>query len=167
MTTKSQIIELLRTNDRAVARALVVLNDLQTADERYNESTRYDNGCGFRPCHARMGTSMAKFYQKFGRLSEKQVAYWRVAQRDGKMRIEIYAGQLLRAAEIKAAKKQAAAPTIDVGNLMEEKMVLEEALSGYQEGAEQDAAMERIYDRLMQIREQVEEIQRCQYKMAQ
>lgn len=103
MTNKAQIIELLKTRDVAVARALVVLNERQTADEQVQETVKYHNGMGFRPCHARMGTSMANFYTKFGRLSEKQVAYWRKLDKTGKMRIEIYAGQLLLIAEAKAA----------------------------------------------------------------
>lgn len=103
MVTKWQIIDLLRTNDRAVARALVVLNQRQTQDEQASEHTRHQNGRGFRPCHARMGTNMAKFYERTGYLTSKQVAYWRRLQRDGKMRIEIYAGQLQEAAQIKAA----------------------------------------------------------------
>jgi hypothetical protein len=57
----------------------------------------------------------------------------------------------------------------DIGNLMEEKIAITEMLSAYQEGAmgegpEQDAAMERMYDRLMQIDEAVEEIKRCEFK---
>lgn len=103
MTNKAQIIELLKTRDVAVARALVVLNERQTADEQVQETVKYHNGMGFRPCHARMGTSMANFYTKFGRLSEKQIAYWRKLDKTGKMRIEIYAGQLLLIAEAKAA----------------------------------------------------------------
>lgn len=101
---KQSIIDLLRTNDKAVARALVVLNERQTQDEQYAKNTRYLNGRGFRPCHARMGTSMATFFLRNNFLSPKQIAYWRAAQRDGKMRIEIYAGQLLEVAQAKAAK---------------------------------------------------------------
>lgn len=102
MYTKDRIIELLRNNDVAVARALVAINERQTADEQNQETTKYHNGQGFRPCHARMGTSMALFYKSRGFLSEKQVDYWRKIQKDGRMRIEIYAGQLLKIAEEKA-----------------------------------------------------------------
>jgi hypothetical protein len=172
MTTKAQIVELLKTNDKAVARALVVLNEHQTSDEQNTEQTRYLNGRGFRPCHARMGTSMAGFYTKFNRLSPKQVNYWRALMKDGKMRIEIYAGQLLAIATEKAAALKMLEPKVvvsDIGNLMEEKIAITEMLSAYQEGAmgegpEQDAAMERMYDRLMQIDEAVEEIKRCEFK---
>ena len=74
---KQQIIELLKTNDKAVARALVALNARQTDSEQATEETRVRNGQGFRPCHARMGTSMANFYQHRGYLTAKQIAYWR------------------------------------------------------------------------------------------
>ena len=98
MLTKNYIVQLLKTNDKAVARALLVLTDRQTADERETESTRYRNGRGFRPCHARVGVSMANFFKRNSYLSEKQVAYWRSLQKNGQMRIEIYAGQLLEVA---------------------------------------------------------------------
>lgn len=172
MTTKQQIVELLKTNDKAVARALVALNARQTADEQSQETVKYDNGMGFRPCHARMGTSMATFYSRNGYLSPKQVAYWRGKDKTGKMRIEIYAGQLLLVAIEKAAKEKIVAkPVGDVGNLLEEQMVLQEQLDAYQEGAmgegpDQDAAVENFFARLHQIKEQLEEINRCEYKMA-
>jgi hypothetical protein len=108
MTTKESIVSLLQTNDKAVARALVVLTARQTTDEQVSEQTRYLNGRGFRPCHARMGTSMATFYEKFNRLSPKQVAYWRMKDKSGSMRIGIYAGQLLEVAQEKAARKNKA-----------------------------------------------------------
>lgn len=101
---KQHIVNLLRTNDKAIARALVALNARQTVDERISEHTKYDNGRGFRPCHARMGSSMAGFFQRQGYLSPKQIAYWRAKMRDGKMRIEIYANQLLEVAREKAAR---------------------------------------------------------------
>lgn len=100
----SDIVNLLRSNDKAVARALIVLKDLQTADEQASESTRHLNGKGFRPCHARMGVSMAKFYERTGYLSPKQLAYWRKEGKEG-MRIAIYWKQLLAAAHRKAAGK--------------------------------------------------------------
>lgn len=108
--TKESIIRLLKTNDKAVAKALVALNKRQTADERSTEATRYQNGRGFRPCHARMGTSMAKFYEERGYLTTKQANYWRVLDKTGTMRIAIYAGQLLEVAQEKAAKQTVGAP---------------------------------------------------------
>lgn len=99
---KETILNLLAQNDKAIARALVVLNERQTADEQVMQETLKRNGQGFRPCHARMGTSMATFYNRFGYLSPKQIAYWRKPQKNGRMRIAIYAGQLLEIAQAKA-----------------------------------------------------------------
>lgn len=95
MITKEQIIKLLETNDKAIIRALIVLNNRQTDEEKNDEATIVHNGRGFRPCHARMGTSMAKFYNAKQFLTSKQINYWRVPDKNGKMRIAIYAGQLL------------------------------------------------------------------------
>lgn len=77
----------------------------RTATEQSAESTINDNGVGFTPADARMGTSMAQFYTKFGRLSEKQLAYWRKPNARGIPRICKYAGQLLQVAKAKAEQK--------------------------------------------------------------
>jgi len=134
MLTKDVIINLLKTDDRAIARALLVLTERQTYDEQAGEQTRHLNGRGYRPAHARMGTSMSKFFERFGYLSPKQIAYWRRLDKTGSMRIGIYWKQLAEAAEQKKAQKMAAAPIAlkviarDFGNDMERKMVLEEEL---------------------------------------
>lgn len=129
--TVNTIKDLLANNDRAIGRALIVLRNRQTEDEQAQEHTKYRNGRGFRPCHARLGTSMANFYEKFHRLSEKQVAYWRKPMADGNSRIEIYARQLLEEAHEKAIAKvqlkfRDMKPGEDLGNYMEEKIVWEE-----------------------------------------
>jgi hypothetical protein len=93
---KDRIVELLATNDKAVGRALLRLLQNQTSDEQVAENVKYRNFKGFRPCHARTGTSMAKFFQGRGYLTAKQAAYWRVRDKKGNMRIAIYAGQLLK-----------------------------------------------------------------------
>ena len=103
MLSKDAIVKLLETNDKAVARALVVLYKNQTADEQRTEDTKYRNGEGFRPCHARVGTSMATFYLNRGFLTKKQVDYWRKPMKDGNMKLGIYWKQLAIAAEKKAA----------------------------------------------------------------
>lgn len=110
MMTKTEILDLLRTNDKAVIRALLVLMANQTSDERDSETTRHHNGEGFRPCHARMGTSMAKQINERGFLSPKQIAYWRREGKEG-MRIGIYWRQLAEAAERKAKVKAYEAAT--------------------------------------------------------
>lgn len=106
--TKNDIIRLLETNDKAIARALVVLKNRQTEDEKQSETTRHENGRGFQPCHARMGTSMALFYERNGYLSRKQLAYWRRLNSKGSMRIGIYWRQLIEEAQARAAEKSAA-----------------------------------------------------------
>jgi cbb3-type cytochrome oxidase cytochrome c subunit len=99
--TKEDIVKLLETSDKAVMRALIRLKANQTDDEVAREDVKYRNGKGFRPCHARMGTSMAKFAERNGYLSPKQISYWRAPDKNGSMRIGIYAGQLLK--EIQSA----------------------------------------------------------------
>lgn len=75
---------------------MVRLTERQTFDERQNKDTKYRNGMGFRLAHARMGISMAEFFNKNGYLTPKQVNYWRVTDKKGNMRIGIYANQLLK-----------------------------------------------------------------------
>ena len=152
MLNKEQIVKLLATNDKAVARALLVVNGNQTANERSAEATINRNGEGFRPCHARMGTSMAQFYEKRGYLTEKQVAYWRKTDKTGAMRIAIYWRQLAEAAELKGKPVvvQQATSTVDIGNALEELMVLNEMLSNaeYELGMVLDSDDSSIIDPL-------------------
>ena len=176
MTTKQQILNLLNSNDKAIVRAVIVLNERQTADEQRSEGTLHHNGRGFTPADARMGTSMAGYATRTGTLTVKQLAYWRKPNARGIPRINKYAGQLLEIAQEKAAQamKQLDIPAVsvgDVGNLCEEQIAIQEQLAAYQEGAYGegawvDLAMERLYDRLHSIKEQLEEINRCEYKMA-
>lgn len=101
MHTKESIVTLLKTRDVAVARALVALKNRQTLDEQATDTTTHRNGMGFRPCDAYMGTEMAKFYESKGFLTERQLSFWRSPTKSGKMRIEIYANQLLSIAKAK------------------------------------------------------------------
>lgn len=103
--TRDSITQLLGVNDKAVGRALVHLKNRQTSDEREVQHTRHHNGRGFMPQHARMGTSMALWYEKTGFLTPKQIAYWRRTDRRGIMRIALYWQQLVEEAQ----KKKAAA----------------------------------------------------------
>lgn len=99
--TRQDIIQLLQTNDRAIIRAILAITARQTADEQASEETKYSNGRGWKSCHGRVGTSMAKFYQARGYLTPKQIAYWRKPNAKGQMRIECYANQLLQVAKEK------------------------------------------------------------------
>jgi hypothetical protein len=103
--TGTDIVQLLKNNDKAVCRALVVLKDRQTHDEQRDETTRYRNDRGFRPCHAKRGVSMAKFYEKYGYLTPAQIAYWRVRGKEG-MRISIYWKQLLHESHLKMERSK-------------------------------------------------------------
>ena len=94
---KENIINLLRNNDKAIGRALVVLYNNQTFDEKQNQDVKYLNNKGFRPCHARVGSSMAEQFIRRGSLTPAQARYWRVAGKEG-MRIGIYTRQLIEAA---------------------------------------------------------------------
>ncbi len=95
MATKEQIQTLLRTNEKALIRALFVLNERQTEDEQCSEATINRNGRGFTPADARMGTSMVNFYKKTGYLTSKQIAYWLKLNAKGVERIVKYTNQLL------------------------------------------------------------------------
>lgn len=107
--TKKSIIALLATNDHAVERAILALRARQTSDEVRAERTKYKNDRGFNAPDARIGTSMAADIDRFGNLTGPQVALWRVRSKaTGKMRIEKYAGQLLRIARAREAAKLAA-----------------------------------------------------------
>ena len=101
MLTKTDLIKKLLTDDRWLCRALVAIAARQTADERAQEVTKYHNNKGFRPCHAKRGTSMAAFYQKTGFLTPKQKAWWRASTHKSGPRIAVYATQLLKVASEK------------------------------------------------------------------
>jgi len=168
MLSKDELLVLLKTNDKAVARALVVLNNRQTLDEQATQGTRYLNGMGFRPCHARMGTSMAKFYERTGYLTPKQVSYWRSTDKSGAMRIGLYWRQILEEAEVKEKAKAALTivdehalilPAVmnviqaakrDLGNDMERKLHLE-----YELGMAMDSDDPKIID---PIKNEIDEI---------
>lgn len=92
---KSKILDLLAKNDKAIGRALLRLTERQTFDEQEAKDTKYKNGRGFRPCHSRVGVLGGLYFRKHGQLEDWQLAYWRKADKNGVMRIGIYASQLL------------------------------------------------------------------------
>ncbi len=105
MVTKADIIKLLVENDKAIMRAVFVINQRQTLDEQNSENTIHSNGIGFTGADARMGTSMAKFFAARGYMTEKQLNYWKKPNVNGIPRICKYAGQLAEIAAEKAARK--------------------------------------------------------------
>ena len=59
--TTEAITELLRSNNRAVERAIVAIFNRQTNDEKSIEATRHSNSVGFSASDARRGTYYAKW----------------------------------------------------------------------------------------------------------
>ena len=89
--TAEEIKELINTNNAFVARSLVKLFERQTADEQNSEMTKYQNKMGFSAFDADILSSMAKQFQRYGKLTEKQTV---VARR----RLQKYTKQLTRIA---------------------------------------------------------------------
>ncbi len=98
---KEYIVKLLSNSDLAIARALVVLRERQTFDEREAKDTKYANGKGFTPADARMGVSMAEHFIQHNKLTENQLNYWRKLNDKGVMRIAKYWKQLIEIANEK------------------------------------------------------------------
>lgn len=59
--TKDSIRALIASNDRAVERAMIVLFDRQTQDEKQVEATRHHNNRGFNHGDAKKGTYYARW----------------------------------------------------------------------------------------------------------
>jgi hypothetical protein len=71
---KEAIIELIDKNDKAVERALIVIYDRQTEEEKEIEQTKDHNGIGFNSIDAEFLTSCAEGLKKYGKLTIKQIA---------------------------------------------------------------------------------------------
>lgn len=94
---KSYVQNLLDTNDHAVARALVVIFERQTATEKEYDNTHDKNGVGFSGVHAEICSSYAKQVMSRGFLTPKQMVvarrimkkYWKqlaeITMQNGKM----------------------------------------------------------------------------------
>lgn len=95
---RERIIKSLETNDLAVLKAILIVDRNQTQDEQNSESTTHRNGRGWRPAHARMGSSFAKFFYARGYLTTNQIGYFKKVGRDG-ARIALYWRQLMNASE--------------------------------------------------------------------
>jgi len=97
---RSDIRLSLLSNDRAVDRAMVILYQRQTVDERSTSSTKHTNGVGFNAADASLGTYYARWVMKGRRLSGQHL----IKAREMALR---YTGQLLEAAKIKQAASAA------------------------------------------------------------
>lgn len=93
--TRDTIAEILRKNDRAVERAMVVLYDRQTHDEKSSSDTRHNNTVGFSGAHASKGSYYARWVLGGKHLTGHHL--------ENARRIALkYTRQLLQEAELKA-----------------------------------------------------------------
>lgn len=89
--TKTEIQNLLSTNNTMVIRSLLQIYNRQTDDEKTYKETAYNNGIGFNGCDANIMSNMAEFYLKKGYLSNNQINIVR-------KKIMKYSGQLTKIA---------------------------------------------------------------------
>ena len=88
---------------RIVGRALIVLFNNQTADEKLANTTNKDNGIGFTGADAHSGCITAKTFMKRGTLEDWQVERWTRPAASGFSRLTKYHKQLNEAALAKRA----------------------------------------------------------------
>jgi hypothetical protein len=94
---KDSICELLKRNDRAVERALIVLYNNQTEDEQNAHVTSHANGRGFTGYDAEFYSSLAERVISGQHLSPRMLACLRKPMKNGQPRIGKYWSQLLAA----------------------------------------------------------------------
>jgi hypothetical protein len=104
--TEAEIVNMLRTNNYAVERALIALYNRQTATEQNAERTEVHNSMGFTAFDATIFTSFAKqvlssVRPQGQRLSPRQLEICRKESAKGKMKIAKYARQLAEVANAK------------------------------------------------------------------
>lgn len=102
LVTRESLHELLRGADEErrkhiIGRALVVLYNRQTADEKRVMDTKESNGIGFAGCDAKQGSYGARQYISTQTIDKYQVQAWMRLSR-GAPRICKYARQLNEAA---------------------------------------------------------------------
>ena len=93
---KEYLQNLVRTNKKALYRAIVVIADYQTPEEKAWGMTMDHNGVGFGAVDAEMMTALALRLKNGGELTEKELAicrnkmpkYWRQLYRISKRRME-------------------------------------------------------------------------------
>lgn len=73
MYTKEVIKENLSSNPKWIERALVVLYNRQTEDEKITKETYYENGIGFNGSDSRYLSYCASWVLKGNRLNEKHL----------------------------------------------------------------------------------------------
>lgn len=88
--TREEIDAMLRTNSRAVERAMVRLYELQTADEQQAETTKVHNNAGFSSYAARRGSYYARWVMSGRQLTGEHLeAATKIALRHSRQLVEI------------------------------------------------------------------------------
>jgi hypothetical protein len=87
--TKTDVQNLLATNDTAVIKGMLRIYAKQTSDEKQVEETREFNGVGFNGLDGKIMSSFSTFYSKNKYLSPKQM---KIARN----KMKKYAGQLIK-----------------------------------------------------------------------
>jgi len=95
--TQQDIQDMLKTNDKAVIRAMLVIYEYQTEDEKNSDETLHANGMGFSGADAFILTQFTKFYKEHGFLSGKQLEIAR-------KKMPKYAKQIFKHMQINASK---------------------------------------------------------------
>ena len=107
IVTRESLTDMIETANDAkkqaiVGRALVVVFNNQTENEKAVNETNQDNGVGFTGADARAGSLTAKFWLKHQRLEDWMVDNWTRKNVNGVMRLAKYHKQLNAAAEKKS-----------------------------------------------------------------
>jgi hypothetical protein len=71
--TRPEIEAMVRSNPRAVERAMMALLDRQTQDEQKTGSVNHHNHMGFAACNSKSGTYFAKWVQSGRQLNGKHL----------------------------------------------------------------------------------------------
>ena len=109
VVTKQYIQHYLETHSaqeiiQFVGRALVVIFNNQTEEEKHASDVREDNGIGFTGADGHSGCITAKYFLKHGTLLDWQVERWLKQNAKGTPRISKYWRQLNAAAQKKTPK---------------------------------------------------------------
>jgi len=95
--TPEEIKDKILTDDRWLVRGLLAIYKYQTSIEQQDEQTRDHNGVGFTGYDAQFLSQMVEFYNRYKRLSPKQIHAIRF-RRNGKPKLGCYARQLAKIA---------------------------------------------------------------------
>lgn len=102
---RARLNDLLLSNDRAVERALIVLFDRQTSEEKATETTRVLNNRGFTAADAEILSSLAKQVRRGRTLTSRQLGICRKLGKNGVCRLARYHRQLLEEIAAKEARQ--------------------------------------------------------------